>query len=131
MAEKRMQRVQQTQPVRRMTAQPVTPLVDIYEDQEGTNFVVAELPGVTMDKVDIQAEKGVLTLSAEAAARPHGDKFTEVYRGFAPASYYRAFALSDEVDRDKIEAAMSDGVLTLKLPRAAAAKSRKIEIKTG
>jgi len=131
MTDKNIAKVKQAQPARPVTRQTIAPLVDIYEDEEGTNFLVAELPGVTMDNVDIRVEKGVLTLSAQAMPRSYGEKFAEQYRGFEPASYQRAFALSDEVDRDKIEASMRDGVLTLKLPRAAAAKTRKIEIKNG
>ena len=106
------------------------PLVDVYETADGTAVLAAELPGARQDSIDIRVDKGVLSISATAEMPPAGEDYTVTYQGFGGGEYFRAFALSDEVDRDRIEAGYADGVLTLKLPRAAAAKTRKIEIKT-
>lgn len=106
------------------------PLADIYETQDGATYVVVELPGARQDQVDIKVDKGVLTIQAQADLPDVGPNFTATYSGFVGGSYFRAFALSDEIDRDRIEANFSDGLLTLKLPRAAAAQTRKIEIKS-
>jgi HSP20 family protein len=106
-----------------------TPLVDIYEDEGGTTVLVAELPGARGDTVDIRVDKGTLTLTADATLEEPGEDYVRTYVGFGGGQYYRAFAISDEVDRDKIEAALIDGVLTIRLPRAAAAKTRKIQVK--
>jgi len=106
----------------------VTPLVDIYETSEGTTVLLAEVPGATTEGVDVRVEKGVLTIYADGRGAPPGENYTPTYTGFATGEYFRAFALSDGVDRDRIDASLTDGVLTLRLPRAAAAQTRKIEI---
>jgi HSP20 family molecular chaperone IbpA len=110
-------------------AESYAPLVDIYEDAQGTVVLVAELPGVTPEKLDMRVDKGVLTIEADGTLPEMPDTYSRTYTGFRGASYFRAFALSDELDREKIEASLKDGLLTVRLPKAAAAQSRKIEIK--
>ena len=107
-----------------------SPLVDIYEDEEGTTVLMAEVPGATVEKVDVRVDKGVLTLYADGRLPEMGPDYGRTYRGFTGGQYFRAFALGDGVDRDRIGASLSDGVLTLTMPRAAAARTRKIEIST-
>jgi HSP20 family protein len=106
-----------------------SPLVDIYETEDGTTVLLAELPGATPETLDMRVDKGVLTVSAEAPLPEVGEEYTPTYTGFVGGHFFRAFALSDEVDREKIEASLEDGLLTVKLPRAAAARTRKIQIK--
>lgn len=106
------------------------PAVDIYETQDGTTMMVAELPGAKTESVDIRVDKGVLTIYADGRLPEIGKDYTRTYTGFVSGEFFRAFALSDEIDRDKIEAAFKDGVLTVTLPKAAAMASRKIEIKS-
>ena len=108
----------------------ITPLVDICESKDGTIVLVAEVPGATNDKVDLHVDKGVLTIHADCRRPEPAAQYSRTYSGFGFGQYFRAFALSDQVDRDKIEADLHDGVLTVQLPRAAAAKTRKIEIKS-
>jgi len=108
-----------------------SPLVDIYEEQDGTTVLAAEVPGASRDGVDIRVDKGVLTILADAPLAEPAEEYAKMYVGFTGGQYYRAFALSDEIDRDKIEARLSDGLLTIRLPRAAAAKTRKIQVKAG
>ncbi len=106
-----------------------SPLVDIYEAEDGMTVLSAEIPGATADSLDIRVDKGVLSISADAHRELCGTDYTRTYSGFVRGQYFRTFAISDEIDRDKIEASLADGVLALRLPRAAAAKTRKIEIK--
>ena len=106
-----------------------SPLVDIYETEDGTTVLAAEIPGATADSLDIRVDKGVLSISADARRELCGTDYTRTYSGFVRGQYFRTFAVSDEIDRDKIEASLADGVLALRLPRAAATKTRKIEIK--
>ena len=115
---------------RREPEQTIRPLVDIYEDGD-TTVLVAELPGAANENVDVKVDKGLLTITAEAPLETPGEPYIQTYGGFTGGRYYREFALSDEIDRDKIEAEFADGVLTLRLPKAAAAQTRKIEIKGG
>ncbi|HNX27512.1 MAG TPA: Hsp20/alpha crystallin family protein [Phycisphaerae bacterium] len=104
------------------------PLCDIYEEADGTNIMVAEIPGAKSGTVDIRVDKGVLTISADGTRQAPGEDFNRTYGGFAGGHYFRAFALSDDVDRDSISATFKDGLLTLRLPKAPSAKTRKIPI---
>lgn len=107
------------------------PLCDIYEQSDGNTVVVAEMPGAKAESVDIRVDKGVLTITADATRKSPGDEYRKTFAGFVGGQFFRAFAISDDVDRDKIEAAYKDGLLTLKLPKATEAKTRKIEITEG
>ncbi len=106
-----------------------SPLVDLYEVEDGTTILTAEIPGAAAESLDIRVDRGVLSVFADASCEPRPTDYTPTYSGFLRGQYFRAFAISDEIDRDKIEASLADGVLTVSLPRAAAAKTRKIEIK--
>jgi HSP20 family molecular chaperone IbpA len=96
-----------------------TPAVDLYEDNDDL-ILRADLPGVDETDLQLQVSRGVLTLEA---ALPTEDDNME--RG-----YYRQFRLSDRIDADAGEAALKDGVLTLRLPKNAAEKPRQIAVKT-
>lgn len=106
-----------------------SPLVDIYEEADGTTVLVAEMPGAEREDVELNVDKGVLTISGNGTRPPALDTCDRTYTGFVTGDYFRAFALSDEVDRDAIEAQMDNGLLVVRLPRAAEASTRKIEIK--
>lgn len=103
----------------------LTPPVDIFETPEGLG-VVADLPGVKKDQVDISVENGVLTIKGMASAEEEAEP---VYREFRIANYFRQFQLSEEVDQDKIQAEMRNGVLSISLPKKEAAKPRQIQVK--
>jgi HSP20 family protein len=105
-----------------------TPLVDIYEEADGATVLVAEVPGAKSESVDVRVDKGVLTITADGRRESVGEDYARTYCGFMGGQFFRAFALSDEVDRDDIQASLSDGLLTVRLPRAAEAQTRKIEI---
>ena len=110
-------------------AEAIAPVVDVYEAPDGTTVLVAEVPGATEDKIDVRVEKGVLTVYADGRMPEPEGEYARTYVGFETGEYFRAFALSDEVDRANITASLTDGVLTLRLPRAPSAETRKIEIK--
>jgi len=107
----------------------LSPLVDIYEAQDEV-VLVAEVPGAGKDDITVQVEKGVLSVEARMSVKPPGDEYGRTYVGFEPGVYYRAFALSDEIDRERISATVNNGVLTIHLPKAETAKTRKIQVKT-
>lgn len=104
----------------------VTPAVDIFETEHGLTLV-ADLPGLDREHLSIDIDKGVLTLEGRA---PAWQGSAEIYREFTMPSYYRQFQLPDTVDVAKIEAEIKNGVLTLKLPKAEAAKPRRIEVRS-
>jgi HSP20 family molecular chaperone IbpA len=113
----------------RMPSRPVyLPPADIYETKDSI-VVLAEMPGVAADGVDISLERRVLTIRGRSAANDHSG-YQRVYNEYADGDYERVFTQSENIDRDRIEATLRDGVLQLVLPKAEAAKPRKIELKT-
>jgi len=104
----------------------VTPS-DICETKDSI-VVLAEMPGVGPDAVDITLERRVLTIRGRSAANEHAG-YQRVYGEYTDGDYERVFTLSENIDRDRIEARLKDGVLHLVLPKAETAKARKIELK--
>lgn len=102
----------------------VTPAVDIYELPDGL-VVMADVPGVTQPNLDVRVDNHILTIRGQAE-RGHMPEAT--YREYELVNYFRQFELSDKVDESKITADLQHGVLTLTLPKAEAAKPRKIEV---
>jgi HSP20 family molecular chaperone IbpA len=125
------QRVPQTAETgQRTPPRPVfLPPADIYETPDSI-VVLAEMPGVAPDGVDITLERRVLTIRGRSAVNDHA-RYQRVYNEYTDGDYERSFTLSENIDRDRIEARLKDGVLHLVLPKAETAKARKIELKTG
>jgi len=107
--------------------QYVAPPVDIYDTPDGL-VVLADLPGVAKDDVNVHIENNVLTLAARARHIAPGEP---VYREYELVNFYRQFELSEEVDRERLAAQLNHGVLMLRLPRAEKAKPRKINVQVG
>lgn len=102
------------------------PDVDIVERKDDT-VLTADLPGVDEHSLDITLEKNVLTIRGTVDQKiPDGYRLA--YREYQVGDYERAFTLSDEVDKDRIQASVKNGVLRLALPKSAAAKTRKIVV---
>ena len=102
----------------------VTPAVDIYEMPEGL-MVMADLPGVTPEHLDVRVDNSILTIRGKAS---HARSTEPTYREYQLLNYFRQFELNDKVDQDKISADLKHGVLTLTLPKAEDAKPRKIAV---
>ncbi|MBY0356578.1 MAG: Hsp20/alpha crystallin family protein [Candidatus Obscuribacterales bacterium] len=105
-----------------------TPITDIYESKEQL-VLLADMPGVKQDGVDITLEQNILTIygHVEQSELP-GYKLT--YAEYGIGSYQRVFALSNEIDRDGIQASVKNGVLKLVLPKSKRAMPRKIAVQT-
>jgi HSP20 family molecular chaperone IbpA len=104
------------------------PRSDIYET-ENEIIVLADVPGANEKTVDITLEKNVLSITAYVEpAVPN--EFEVAYAEYEEGDYQRSFRLSDEIDRNKIEAMVSNGVLRLRLPKSQEATTKKIEVKT-
>ena len=113
----------------RMSPRPVfVPSADIYETKDSI-VVLAEMPGVSPEGVDISLERRVLTIRGRSTTNEHAG-YQRVYNEYSDGDYERVFTLSENIDRDRIEATLKDGVLQLALPKAEAAKARKIELKS-
>src|SRR5678815_4100263 len=101
---------------------------DIFEDSEGIT-VQAEMPGVSKDQLSIQAHRNNLTIEGEAAIDlPAG--MEALYADLQATRYRRSFLLSGELETDRIEANLKDGLLTLRIPKRAEYMPRKIEVRT-
>lgn len=117
-----------TEGAQRMPPRPVfLPPADVYETNDAI-VVMAEMPGVGPDGIDITLERRVLTIRGRSAANEQAG-YQRVYNEYADGDYERVFTLSEAIDRDKIEATLRDGVLHLVLPKAEPARARKIELK--
>ncbi len=124
----RTEKTQNQDVVHEATREPeryVTPPVDIYETGDGLT-VVADLPGVAKDSIDVNVDNDLLTI--KAAVPEHGTREAS-YREFELVSYYRQFRLGEKIDRSKISAAVTSGVLKLHLPFEEEVKPRRIEVK--
>lgn len=105
------------------------PAVDIF-DEDGNITVLADMPGVKPEKLTIDLHENVLTMTGDADTA-EGEDEDELIREYHVGRYYRQFTVSDNIDQEKIEANLTDGVLRLVLPKAEASKPRQIAIKTG
>ena len=101
---------------------------DIRETNESI-ILTADMPGVKPGGVDVTLENNVLTVKGTVADE-HRSAEAPTYAEYRSGNYKRSFSLSDEIDRDGIEARMNSGVLTLTLPKTMPSQ-KKIEIKTG
>jgi len=103
------------------------PRADIIEDKDGYRIVM-ELPGVTQKDVKLTVHEGVLTVSGEVVREELGEDSRYRMCERCHGTISRSFLLPDEVDGDKIEARLKDGLLTIQLPKKETAKPREIPI---
>ncbi len=103
------------------------PAVDVTEE-DGTYKVVAELPGMSGDDVEVEVHGGVLRLSADREEEREEGEDDVHLRERRFGRFERAFRLPEHVDAEAIEASMKDGVLTVTVPKAASEQPRQIEV---
>ena len=104
-----------------------TPAVDIKEDSE--KFVLlADIPGVKPEDIDISMENGVLTIKGEkkTEAKTEQEGYKRVERTYG--SFYRRFSLPDTANADAISAKSRLGVLEIVIPKREAVKPKKINV---
>ena len=109
----------------------VFPALNIFEDESGDAVVVkAEVPGIDRDKLEIETVGNRLMIAGSRQIDEPGDANYRFHRRERQAGEFRrVFRLPFEVDRDKAAASYEDGVLTIRLEKAEAAKPRQIQIK--
>jgi HSP20 family protein len=103
------------------------PPVDIYETEKELTLL-ADMPGVTIENVDIDLSDSKLTLRGSCTGGEEAG--TSLLKEFRCGDYYRQFSLSNTIDQGKIEASMKNGVLKVVLPKAEAARPRKIDVRS-
>lgn len=104
----------------------LVPAVDVFED-ESTITLKADLPGVSKENLNVRVEADQLTIEGQVALG-ESTGLEPVYAEVRVAHYRRTFALSRDLDTDRIEAAMKNGVLTLRIPKGERAKPRRIPV---
>jgi HSP20 family molecular chaperone IbpA len=102
------------------------PTADIFET-EAALTVSLEMPGVDKGAVDVNVEDGVLTVEGRLDFSKY-EGMQPLYTEYNVGNYRRSFSLSNKIDQSRISAEMSDGVLTLVLPKAEEAKPRRVAI---
>ncbi|MGQ4809202.1 hypothetical protein NKDENANG_02617 [Candidatus Entotheonellaceae bacterium PAL068K] len=123
-------RTPQDSPATAGTSRPqwsITPPVDIYETSEEL-VVIADIPGVSPKDLDVCVNFNLLTIRGQAR---HTAAHAAVYREYEPVDYVRQFEISDTVNLNDITAELKQGVLVLHVPKADAAKPRRIAVQVG
>lgn len=103
-----------------------TPRVDLVETEEDL-FLFADLPGVRPEDVSLEREGKSLVLHAPCRPRSYGSK--TLHAEYGVGNYYRAFSIVEEVEADKIEASLENGVLTVRVPKAQSVRPQRIAVK--
>ena len=113
----------------REDARAVLPRVDVFEDQSGITLL-ADLPGVPRDKLELKVEGD--TLHVEATMQPITPEGLEaLYAEVRVPRFRRSFTLSRELDSQRIDATLKDGVLTLRIPKQESAQPKRITVQAG
>jgi HSP20 family protein len=103
--------------------------IDVTENEKAY-VVKADIPGVKKEDIDVRVEGNMVRIDAETRTeketRGNGDKVLRSERCYGTIS--RSFSLAQDVDASRVQAKYADGVLTLELPKASQADSRRISI---
>lgn len=102
------------------------PDADIYETND-VIYLRLDVPGCERENVEVTLDKQILAIDAKINA-PQIEGFKPVYTEYNVGHFRREFSLTERIDREKISATVTDGVLNLSLPKAAEAKPQKIAV---
>lgn len=115
-------------PERARAGRTYRPNVDIIE-QKDELLLIADVPGATADKIDIEYNNGALTLLAPVAPR-FTDDTAFVVREYGVGDFERTFQIGEGIDAGRISAEFTNGVLTVHLPKVERLQARKITVKS-
>jgi HSP20 family protein len=104
------------------------PSVDIFETSDDITLH-ADMPGVSKDRLDIRVEGTNLFIEGSIGIEPQ-QRMAPLYADVRATTYRRSFVLGNELETDKIEANLKDGLLTLRIPKRAEVRPRRIEVKS-
>lgn len=107
---------------------PIRPPVDIWEDRDGI-VLCADMPGVSKDRLNLRIDGHNLIVEGQVKFELPEDA-EALYADVRSSLYRRSFALSGELETGKIEASLKDGVLTVRIPKRAELRPRKIEVRS-
>ena len=104
------------------------PHVDIFETEQEV-VVLADVPGVAPEGIDLALEENILTIQAQRSPVQYlGRVILEEYE---TGHYLRRFTLAESIDQERIEAALVNGVLKVRLPKLGPSQPKKIAVKIG
>ena len=129
MSEQTLEKIEQKQKSH-ISEQPVykAPCADICE-KEDSYFIYLEMPGVAAEDVDIKLEKNRMTVVGQTKISM--DMGNCLYQEYLPVDYKRVFKLPESIDKDKVIAKMTNGLLKLTLMKSETAKPIQIPVVTG
>jgi HSP20 family molecular chaperone IbpA len=113
-------------PVSRCETHTYVPAVDIFETADEV-LLLADLPGADAARIDVQFDRGRLTLRAPIEPRHSGNHW--LLREYGVGDYERSFEVGEQIAPEGIRAEYAGGVLTLHLPKTERARTRKIEVR--
>lgn len=116
-----------TAPSRAYRRRTVSPPVDVFENPDEL-LIVADVPGVPDDGIDLRVENDTLTLSARRAVAVSAEP-PALVREYEEADFVASFRIPAGIDAAGIAAETRAGTLVVRLPKAATAKSRKIVVR--
>jgi HSP20 family protein len=120
-------RTQETRPAEHTrSGNYFTPRVDIVETEKEL-VLYADMPGVKPDDVDLKYEKGELILHGKV--EPRQKEGQGLLREYDEGDFYRVFQIHESIDSGRIEASCKNGVLVIHLPKAEAARPRKVTVR--
>ena len=102
------------------------PLVDVFETRDEL-VLIADMPGVPADQVDVQLDGDALTFEGRVRPEEYGG-LKPLHVEYGVGGFYRRFTLGEAIDRAGIKAKVQNGVLELRLPKAAHARVRRIAV---
>jgi HSP20 family molecular chaperone IbpA len=105
-----------------------TPPIDIFDNGSGL-VLRADLPGVSSDRLELQVQDNKLTLFGRVAD-PAPPEARLIHQEYRVGDYLRSFILSEDVDHERINAKLVNGVLEVVLPRTQQTEPRRIQVKT-
>jgi HSP20 family molecular chaperone IbpA len=103
------------------------PPVDIYEDAEGITLM-ADMPGVSRERLTIEVDKDMLVLEGDARI-DMSEGMEALYADVRSTRYRRSFTLSGELETAQVDASLRDGVLSVRIPKRAEVRPRRIEVR--
>jgi len=118
-------------PTPRRTSGPesvLRPAVDIFETSEGITLI-ADMPGVSKNRLDLRIEANNLLLEGTIGIAPQ-ENMAALHADVRATLYRRSFVLGNELEASNIEANLKDGLLTVRIPKRAELRPRRIEVKS-
>ena len=123
------EQVSEEVPPRRLYAS-IWPALNSWEDGDSA-YVEAELPGLTLDDIEVYVTGNELTVTGQRKLGEHADQVNWHRRERAQGRFSRSIALPWDIDADNVEARLVDGILTVRLPKAAHSRPRKVNVLPG